>query len=161
MTQIDYTYQVIRVDRAHNAMEVKYTSAEHGSATVGMPLPSVGHDLDEFVASYAPVNSWLQKEVVAAQVAVGTVGSLTFVQPVAEPMASIEKLGLANKLRAIPHNDGTLWDAFKAQVALADEETQEDWAMAHTIARTSPLLNAVMVTLLGDQAQATIEEIYT
>ena len=156
---INYTYQVVRVDRAHGIMDVKYSSEEYGSQTIGMPLPAEGQSVEARVAEYSPVASWLQQDVVSAQVSVGTSGALTFT-PTVSATGAVEKTRIAAELRQFPHGDSNLWVAFKEQIALADEETRDDWGLATAIASSNVVLRAVLTTLVGDQAQAIIDAIY-
>jgi hypothetical protein len=63
-------------------------------------------------------------------------------------------------MRDIDHADGSLWDTFKAQLVMADEETQEDWQLAAIVSDTDPVLVAVMTTIYGNEAVTRIAALF-
>jgi hypothetical protein len=72
----------------------------------------------------------------------------------------VSKLKLVRAMRDVDHADGSLWDTFKAQLAMADEETQEDWQIAASLSDNDPVLVAVMTTIYGDEAAAQIAALF-
>ena len=164
MTHITYTYEIASVDEAHKAMTILYTSPEYGTVLVGAPMPMEGETLDGIAEMYSPVATWLTKDRAVLPVAVGAKGSLEY-EVLAEPLPQVvvekSKLALVVKMRDIPHGDSTLWDAFKAALATADVDTQEDWGMMTAIHREDQLLVAILTTLLGAaDAATTIDALY-
>lgn len=162
MTHITYTYEIASVDEAHKAMTILYTSPEYGTVLVGAPMPMEGETLDGIAEMYSPVATWLTKDRAALPVAVGAKGSLEYAPPSEAPARpSVEKRVLAVGMRDIPHGDSTLWDAFKAALATADEQTQEDWDMTVVVNRNDQILVAILTTLLGAaDAATTIDALY-
>lgn len=163
MTHITYTYEIASVDEAHKAMTILYTSPEYGTVLVGAPMPMEGETLDGIAEMYSPVATWLTKDRAVLPVAVGAKGSLEYAPAPAEPPArtSLDKRALAGKLRDTLHGDSTLWDAFKAALATADEQTQEDWDMTVVVNRNDQILVAILTTLLGAaDAATTIDTLY-
>jgi hypothetical protein len=55
----------------------------------------------------------------------------------------------------------TLWDVAKAQLAMADEATQEDWQLAAVIQEDDPVFVAMATTLYGAEAPARIAALFT
>jgi hypothetical protein len=72
----------------------------------------------------------------------------------------MSKLDLVRVMRVTDHGEGFLWDAFKAQLAMADEETQEDWQLAANLSNDDPVFVAVMTTIYGNEAAAQIATLF-
>jgi len=162
MTTISYTYEITRVDPDAKAMDILYTSLEHGTMLVGARMPWEGETVEQIAAMYSPVRNWVEQTLSVAPVAVGTGGEFA-VDLTAEAAArptTASKLDLVRAMRATDHADSSLWDAFKAQLAMADEASQEDWQIAAFIENTDPVFVAVMTTIYGDEAAAKIAALF-
>lgn len=161
MTTINYTYEITRVDPDAKAMDIVYTSPEHGTMLVGARMPWEGETLDGIVQMYAPVRYWVERTLAVAAVQEGTSGEVSadLTGGSAAPLVA-SKLDLVRAMRATDHGEGFLWDAFKAQLALADDASQEDWQLAAFLAENDPVLVAVMTTLYGDGAAGQIAALF-
>jgi hypothetical protein len=162
MTTITYTYEITRVDPDAKAMDILYTSPEYGTMLVGARMPWEGETVDMIASMYSPVRNWVEQTLAVASVAVGAGGEVAISlggEEAAAPTTK-SKLDLVRAMRAIDHGEVSLWDTFKAQIALADEATQEDWQIAAELSDNDPVLVAVMTTIYGDEAAAQIAAIY-
>lgn len=125
-------------------------------------MPWEGETVEMIAAMYSPVRNWIEKTLSVASVEVGATGE--FSVPLAgEPGAVptiMPKLDLVRAMRDIDHADGSLWDTFKAQLVMADEETQEDWQLAAIVSDTDPVLVAVMTTIYGNEAVTRIAALF-
>jgi hypothetical protein len=157
MTTISYTYQIIRVDPDAKAMDILYTSPEHGTMLVGARMPWEGETVEGIVQMYSPVRNWVEQTLSVASVEVGASGEVAFAlgDEASNPI-TMSKLELVRAMRVTDHGEGSLWDTFKAQLALADEASQEDWLLAAVIDDNDPVFVAVMTTIYGDEAAAKI-----
>lgn len=93
---MDFTYKVKGVDYALDVMEVVFSMSGKTDVTVGLPIPFDGDDIDEFVASYAPIGAWNAQGRNKAQVSVGFVGSA----PKLPTLTIDEKRALASMTRS-------------------------------------------------------------
>jgi hypothetical protein len=162
MTTITYTYEITRVDPDAKAMDILYTSPEYGTMLVGARMPWDGETVEQIAQMYSPVRNWVEQTLAVASVAVGASGEFAVPlggEPDAVPTV-MSKLELVRVMRATDHADGSLWDTFKAQLAMADEETQEDWQIAASLSDADPVLVAVMTTIYGDEAAARIAALF-
>ena len=162
MTTISYTYEITRVDPDAKAMDIRYTSPEHGSILVGARMPWEGETVEMIAAMYSPVRNWIEHTLSVASVAVGAGGEFTVDLTAGEAArpTTMSKLDLVRMMRVTDHGEGFLWDAFKAQLAMADEETQEDWQLAANLSNDDPVFVAVMTTIYGDEAAAQIATLF-
>ena len=162
MTTITYTYEITRVDPDAKAMDILYTSPEYGTMLVGARMPWEGETVDMIANMYSPVRYWVEQTLAVASVSVGAAGeaavSVSAEQSEAPKIKS--KLDLVRAMRDIDYGDGLLWDTFKAQLALADEASQEDWQLAAVIEDNDPVFVAVMTTIYGDEAGAKIAALF-
>lgn len=81
---IEYTYKIIKVDRAARCMEVVYSAAGHQTMHIGARLPYEGETLEDVVAMHSPVAYWEEqaRPVVLPQVgASGTLAPAAIEQP--------------------------------------------------------------------------------
>jgi hypothetical protein len=161
MTTINYTYEITRVDPDAKAMDIVYTSPEHGTMLVGARMPWEGETLDGIVQMYAPVRYWVERTLAVAAVQEGASGEVVadLTGGSAGPLVAT-KLSLVRAMRDTDHGDGVLWDAFKAQLALADADSQEDWQLAAVIAQNDPMFVAILTTIYGDDAAAQIAALF-
>lgn len=161
MTTISYTYEITRVDPDAKVMDILYTSPEHGTMLVGARMPWEGETVDMIANMYSPVRNWVEQTLAVAPVAVGASGEVEVAigGDASMPVAA-SKLDLVRAMRATDHVDGALWDAFKAQLSLADEASQEDWQIAAFIESTDPVFVAIMTTIYGDEAAARIATLF-
>ena len=162
MTTITYTYEITRVDPDAKAMDILYTSPEYGTMLVGARMPWEGETVDMIASMYSPVRNWVEQTLAVASVAVGAGGEVAVSLGGGEAPTprTMSKLELVRAMRSTDHGEVSLWDTFKAQIALADEATQEDWQIAAELSDNDPVLVAVMTTIYGDAAAAQIAAIY-
>lgn len=162
MTTLSYTYEITRVDSDAKAMDILYTSPEHGTMLVGARMPWEGETVEMIAAMYSPVRNWVEQTLSVASVEVGAAGEFSVLlagEASATPTA-MSKIDLVRAMRATDHANGSLWDAFKAQLAMADEETQEDWQLAAVIAEDDLMFTAVLTTIYGDEALLRIAALF-
>jgi hypothetical protein len=158
---MNITYQIVRVDPETKAMDILYTSPEHGSLLVGARMPWEGETVEAIAETFSPARYWLEKTLPVAQVSEGEEGQLsTAVASNSSTPRVASKLDLVRAMRATDHAYGSLWDTFKSQLAMADEETQEDWQIAASLSDDDPVLVAVMTTIYGDEAAARIAALF-
>jgi len=162
MTTINYTYEITRVDLDAKSMDILYTSPEHGTMLVGARMPWEGETVEQIAAMYSPVRNWVEQTLSVAPVAVGTSGefSVPLTGETSAAPTTMSKLELVRAMRATDHAYGSLWDTFKAQLAMADEETQEDWQIAASLSDDDPVLVAVMTTIYGNEAAVRIAALF-
>jgi hypothetical protein len=162
MTTISYTYEITRVDPDAKAMDILYTSPEYGTMLVGARMPWEGETVEQIAAMYSPVRNWVEQTLSVASVAVGTGGAVALDLGGGEAArpTTMSKLELVRAMRVTDHGEGFLWDTFKAQLALADEASQEDWQLAAVIDDNDPVFVAVMTTIYGDEAGAKIAALF-
>lgn len=161
MTTVEYTYEITRVDPAAKAMDITYTSPVYGSLVVGARMPWEGESLEDIVRMFSPVRYWLEKSTPVAEVPAGASGQLAHtIDSQRSAPREVSKLALVRTMRDVDYGDVTLWDAAKAQLALADEATQEDWQVASVIREDDPVFVAMATTLYGAEAQAQIKAIF-
>jgi hypothetical protein len=162
MTTITYTYEITRVDPDAKAMDILYTSPEYGTMLVGARMPWEGETVDMIASMYSPVRNWVEQTLAVASVSVGAGGEVAVSLGGGEDPTSrtMSKLELVRAMRSTDHGEVSLWDTFKAQIALADEATQEDWQIVTEMSNDDPVLVAVMTTIYGDEAAAQIAAIY-
>jgi hypothetical protein len=162
MTTLSYTYEITRVDPDAKTMDILYTSPEHGTMLVGARMPWEGETVEMIAAMYSPVRNWVEQTLSVAPVAVGTGGEVqvSLAGDASAAPTTLSKLELARAMRDVDHADGSLWDTFKAQLAMADEETQEDWQIAASLSDNDPVLVAVMTTIYGSEAAARIAALF-
>lgn len=160
-TDITYSYEIIHVDEAAKAMEVVYSSPDFGKLHVGARLPFEGEALEDVIRMFAPVAFWREESRPAVAVPLGASGTLVdAVAPPPEPVLSAPKADLVRAMRNTVHGETTIWEAVRAQLALADEATQEDWLFDVTIPRDYAVLNAVFTTLFGEGADAALDAVF-
>lgn len=79
--QIEYSYQIVRVDEAARVMEVVYSATGRQTMHIGARLPYVGESLEDVVAMYSPVRYWEEQELTVVIPEVGTSGTLVSMPP--------------------------------------------------------------------------------
>ena len=62
MQDTPYTWQIVRVDEAARAFEVRYEAVGHQVMHVGMPVPRAGQALQDVIAQYAPLDYWREQQ---------------------------------------------------------------------------------------------------
>lgn len=75
MMNMEYSYEIAKVDKAARCMEVVYTSQTGEVMTVGVRLPYEGERLETVIAAYSPVAYWNEKSLPVDVPEVGTRGS--------------------------------------------------------------------------------------
>ncbi len=73
---IDYTYEIIYVNKEDKAMEIVYTSPLYGKLHVGARLPYVEETLEDIVKMYAPMRYWEEQDMPTLDVEVGVTGEV-------------------------------------------------------------------------------------
>ena len=81
---IEYTYEIVKVDAAARCMEVVYSAVGHPTMHIGTRIPVEGESLEDVIKSYAPVPLWLDLIAVLSPPAVGTKGVIV-PEPIVEP----------------------------------------------------------------------------
>lgn len=157
------SYKITRVDPDAKAMDILYTSPDYGTMLVGARMPFEGETVEMIAAMFSPLQNWVTQTLPVAAVSAGFTGDLPTSSAGAAGTAptAMSKLELVRAMRNTDHNGGSLWDTFKAQLALADEETQEDWQIAAFLLDADPVLVAVMTTIYGDEAAARIAALFS
>jgi len=74
---IEFNYQILDVNKAANAMLVKYTADGYQEYTIGTRMPYVGEPLENVINQYAPIPQWRESMMEVADVQVGTTGTIT------------------------------------------------------------------------------------
>lgn len=160
---MNYTYEITRVDADSKAMDIQYTSPEHGTVLVGARMPWDGETLNDIVQAFSPVRYWAEKVANVAAVAVGESGTIAE-EVVEEPSnaRTTSKLFLVREMREIEleGDKGTLWDAFKEVLETADKNTSEDWQMAVYIDEGDPVFVAIMTAIYGADAPSMIARVF-
>lgn len=163
MTDITYTYEIVRVDPANKAMDIRYTSPQYGSVLVGARMPWEGETVEDIVRNFEPVRHWIEQTLGVVPVAAGQAGTVQVqTGPGGASSRSVSKLALVRTMRDTDYDETqTLWDVAKAQLAMADEATQEDWQLAAVIQEDDPVFVAMATTLYGAEAGARISALFT
>jgi hypothetical protein len=163
MTEITYTYEIVRVDPDNKAMDIQYTSPQYGSILVGARMPWADETVEDIVRSFEPVRYWIEQTLNVAPVAQGSTGTVQIsTAPDAAAPRSVSKLALVRTMRDTDYDEAqSLWDVAKAQLAMADEATQEDWQLAAVIQEDDPVFVAMATTLYGAEAPARIAALFT
>lgn len=161
MTTITYTYEITRVDPESKAMDIVYTSPQFGTILVGARMPWEGETVEDIVRSFEPVRYWVEQTLNVADVPVGAGGTVEVpITPTPAGPRTTSKLSLVRAMRDIDYGETTLWEAAKAQLALADDATKEDWEMASMIQENDPVFVAMATTLYGADAAAQITALF-
>lgn len=79
---IQYTYEIIKVNQAARCMEVVYSAEGHQTMHIGARLPFEGEPLEDVIRAFAPVPLWLD---LARPVQIPSVGVQGTVIPEPEP----------------------------------------------------------------------------
>lgn len=154
------SYKITRVDPDAKAMDILYTSPDYGTMLVGARMPWENETVDMIAAMFSPLRSWVEQTLPVAAVSAGLTGEVAVNSAGSPAPTAMSKLELVRAMRNTDHNGGSLWDTFKAQLALADEETQEDWQIAAFLLDADPVLVAVMTTIYGGEAAAQIAALF-
>lgn len=150
-----YTFEIVRVDPAARAMDIRYTSPTYGTILVGARMPWEGETIEDIVRMFSPVRYWIEQTLPVVSVTEGASGSLEEVQPPpASEIREPSKINLIRAMRGVDYGQATLWDAVKALLAQADETTREDWDAANFIPENDPVILAMAATLYPDPAVA-------
>lgn len=161
MTEITYTYEIVRVDSQNKAMDIQYTSPQYGSILVGARMPWEGETVEDIVRAFEPVRYWVEQTLNVAPVTAGLNGTVQVSTSGANTAPrTASKIALVRAMRDIDYADGTLWDAAKAQLAMADEATQEDWQLAAVIQEDDPVFVAMATSLYGAEASDKIKALF-
>jgi hypothetical protein len=157
------SYEITRVDPDTKAMDILYTSPDYGTMLVGARMPWENETVEMIAAMFSPLRNWVEQTLPVAAVSAGLTGEVAVNSAGAAGTAptTMLKLALVRAMRNTDHNGGSLWDTFKAQLALADEETQEDWQIAAILSNDDPVLVAVMTTIYSDEAAAQIAALFS
>jgi hypothetical protein len=119
--------------------------------------------VEDIVRTYEPVRYWVEQTLNVAPVSAGAGGTIqvSAASGTAGPR-SVSKLALVRTMRDTDYDETqTLWDVAKAQLAMADEATQEDWQLAAVIQEDDPVFVAMATTLYGAEAPARIAALFT
>lgn len=156
------SYKITRVDPDAKAMDILYTSPDYGTMLVGARMPWENETVDMIAAMFSPLRSWVEQTLPVAAVSAGLTGEVAAnsANDAGAAPTTMLKLALVRAMRNTDHNGGSLWDTFKAQLALADNETQEDWQIAAILSNDDPVLVAVMTTIYGGEAAAQIAALF-
>lgn len=162
MTEITYNYEIVRVDPVNKAMDIQYTSSQYGSILVGARMPWEGETVEDIVRSFEPVRYWIEQTLNVAPVSAGAGGTVQVpTTPNTTAPRSVSKLALVRTMRDTDYNaNQTLWDVAKAQLAMADEATQEDWQLAAVIQEDDPVFVAMATSLYGAEALDKIKALF-
>lgn len=71
---VQYTYEVISVDKAARCMEVIYSSEGRQTTHIGARLPYEGESLEAVIHMYAPLAYWHDQERAVVAPSVGVSG---------------------------------------------------------------------------------------
>lgn len=95
------------------------------------------------------------QDLLAAIVAAGNIAPyVPPPDPVPTVPAEISKVQLKRATEAIEHAPGvTLWQAIKAAIATADEDTQEEWGLISDLPRNHPTVVALAQALGKSSAE--------
>ena len=74
---IEYQWRVLESHTEDRCMAVEYSSENRQTFVISTRLPTVDETLDDVIASFAPINAWLEAEKTVIAVEVGTFGSQT------------------------------------------------------------------------------------
>lgn len=96
---IEYQWRVLESHVEDRCMTVEYSSENRQTFVISTRLPTVDETLDEVIASFAPINAWLEAEKPVIAVQVGASGSQTTsdsseVQPELVPSISLTPVQL-------------------------------------------------------------------
>ena len=75
MEEINYTYEVLKVDEAARCMEILYKAPGHQDVLMSARLPFVGETVEDMVRCYSPERHWLEKTYQVVVPAVGKKGN--------------------------------------------------------------------------------------
>ena len=160
MTDITYTYEIVRVDPENRVMDIQYTSDQFGTILVGARMPWDGETVEGIVRSFSPVRYWMEQTFSVSSVSAGTSGQIVESESGDRVLLWLSKVDLARAMRNIDHNGQSLWDVFKGHIAQADEVTQEDWSLTASFAESDSLLLAVLTTIYGADAQSHMDALF-
>jgi hypothetical protein len=154
---IPYNFEVVAVDQAARAMEVRYTSEGRQPMNVGTRLPYVNETLEQVISMYAPVAYWLEQEAAVQDVQVGVAGSVN--TPSADtPLADIKarkkreiaNARLAHEVSGLALNGGTI---------LTDRESQAILTSAYSALKDGLVDSFDWKTADGTFVTVTLQEV--
>lgn len=86
---ITYNYEIISADEQARCMEVLYSAEGYQTMHISVRLPFVGESLDAVIASFAPVQLWIEANLEVYVPSKGTTGTITPVIEEPEPQIEI------------------------------------------------------------------------
>ncbi len=87
---LDYKFKIIEVLPEQNQMMVKFISEGRNDVVVGVPLPTEGVPIEDFLRPYAPIGYWLEQERKVFIPQVGTTGQYIHADELAKAEAAAE-----------------------------------------------------------------------
>lgn len=73
---IEYTYEIVSVDKGARCMEVAYSSPGRQTIHVNVRLPAVGESLVAVVNMFSPVDLWKEQEAEFSTLAIDDFGTI-------------------------------------------------------------------------------------
>jgi hypothetical protein len=78
---INYSFEVIEVNKPAKCMLIKYTADGYSEHLVGTRIPFAGESVQSVVREYAPLPLWIQEKAEFADIDVGISGTIELPQP--------------------------------------------------------------------------------
>ena len=96
MTNIEYTYEIKRVDVNSGTMEVLYSSIDLPDLLVSVRLPFQGQSLEDTIRAAAPITEW-EKNIKKYDIPeIGVSGTVSHINPQSVPMPTETVISVAN-----------------------------------------------------------------
>lgn len=71
---VNYSYEIINVDKEEKTMEIVYTSEKYGVLHVGARMPWANETIEDIVLMYNPVAYWLEQDREVLDIDAGITG---------------------------------------------------------------------------------------
>ena len=71
-----FTYEIVSVDTTNKTMDVRFSAENEENVLIALPIPKVGDDIREHMASYAPIAHWEQVKAEVQTMTIGATGEV-------------------------------------------------------------------------------------
>lgn len=152
---IEYTYEIVKVDKSARVMEVVYTAEGRQTMHIGARLPYVGESLESVVQMYSPVAYWLEQE---AEVVVPALGSGSIGQVTLETLETAKAKKLA-EIAAWRYGVETAGVTLGGATLRTDRESQSQITSAYTSLKNGLLTSVNWKSADGQWVALTLAQI--
>ena len=144
---IEYSYEITKVDYKARVMEVVYSNPDFGTQHVSARLPYKGESIEDVIEMFSPVADWRERTLKVQEVSKGLKGFKISEDPTTLPL----------------ENDTSLYDALLDTLpAIPKESIKVIESMSLNNLRVRPvhnrMANLVGIELFGPESQASVRE---